>query len=59
VQTHQQTQFLLQPQTNGDAILIEVDGYYVNPYYANNITFTSPQGDISLSANTIQFASMI
>ncbi|MCL5459930.1 hypothetical protein M3M33_14935, partial [Loigolactobacillus coryniformis] len=27
---------------SGDSILIEVDGYYVNPYYANNITFTAP-----------------
>jgi len=41
---------------SGDSILVEVDGYYVNPYYANNITFTAPQGDIPSSANTIQLA---
>jgi hypothetical protein len=39
-----------------DVVLIEVDGYYVNPYYANNITFTSPFGGIVSSANTIQLA---
>jgi predicted acyltransferase (DUF342 family) len=41
---------------NGTSILVEVDGYYVNPYYANNITFTAPFGDIVSSANTIQLA---
>jgi len=41
---------------NGDSILIEVDGYYVNPYYANNITFTAPFSGIVSSANTIQLA---
>lgn len=41
---------------SGSAILVEVDGYYVNPYYANNITFTAPFGDIVSSANTIQLA---
>lgn len=41
---------------SGTAILVEVDGYYVNPYYANNITFTAPFGDIVSSANTIQLA---
>jgi hypothetical protein len=40
---------------NGDAILIEVDGYYVNPYYANNIPFTV-NSTISPTANTIQLA---
>jgi hypothetical protein len=42
--------------SNGDGILIEVDGYYINPYYANNIVFTAPQGSIPSSANTIQLA---
>lgn len=42
--------------TSGDVVLIEVDGYYVNPYYANNITFTAPFGNIPSSANTIQLA---
>ena len=42
--------------TNGDAVLIEVDGYYVNPYYANNITYGPATGDIPTSANTIQLA---
>ena len=41
---------------NGSKVLIEVDGYYVNPYYANNITFTAPFGNIVSSANTIQLA---
>jgi len=40
---------------NGDAVLIEVDGYYVNPYYANNIAFTI-NSNISATANTIQLA---
>ena len=40
---------------NGEPILIEVDGYYVNPYYANNIAFTI-NSDISSTANTIQLA---
>ena len=39
----------------GDAVLIEVDGYYVNPYYANNIAFTI-NSNISTTANTIQLA---
>ena len=42
--------------SSGDSILVEVDGYYVNPYYANNITFTAPFGGIVSSANTIQLA---
>ena len=37
-------------------ILLEVDGYINNPYYANNITYTAPQGSIPASANTIQLA---
>jgi hypothetical protein len=41
---------------SGDNILIEVDGYVYNPYYANNITFTAPFGDIVSSANTIELA---
>jgi hypothetical protein len=39
-----------------DTVLVEVDGYIINPYYANNITYTSPQGGIVASANTIQLA---
>jgi hypothetical protein len=39
----------------GDAVLIEVDGYYVNPYYANNIAYTI-NSNISTTANTIQLA---
>ena len=42
--------------TNGDNILIEVDGYVYNPYYANNIGFTTPFGEITDSSNTIQLA---
>jgi hypothetical protein len=42
--------------TVGDIVLLEVDGYYVNPYYANNIPFTAPFGSIISSANTIQLA---
>lgn len=41
---------------NGTNILIEVDGYILNPYYANNIAFTAPFGGIVGSANTIQLA---
>ena len=40
---------------NGDEIFIEVDGYYNNPYYANNISYTI-NGNISATANTIQLA---
>jgi len=47
--------FSIAPALN-DAILLEVDGFINNPYYANNIAFTSPQGDIAASANTIQLA---
>ena len=42
--------------TNGQTILLEVDGYILNPYFANNIVFTAPQGGIVSSANTIQLA---
>jgi hypothetical protein len=41
------------PPLVGDSILIEVDGYILNPYYANNIP-VSPTGTIS--GNTIQLA---
>jgi hypothetical protein len=40
----------------GDVVMLEVDGYINNPYYANNITFTSPFGNIVSTANTIQLA---
>lgn len=46
--------FLTTPDS-GNQILIEVDGYYVNPYYANNIAFTI-NNNISPTANTIQLA---
>lgn len=39
-----------------DNILIEVDGYILNPYYANNITYGPVTGAIPASANTIQLA---
>lgn len=38
-----------------DRILIEVDGYILNPYYANNISYTA-NPIIDNSANTIQLA---
>ena len=41
------------PPSIGDSILIEVDGYILNPYYANNIP-VSPTGTIT--GNTIQLA---
>jgi len=40
---------------SGTSILVEVDGYVSNPYYANNITF-SVNANISSTANTIQLA---
>ena len=40
----------------GDIVLIEVDGYILTPYYANNISFTAPSGAIPSTANTIQLA---
>ncbi len=39
----------------GDKVLIEVDGYILNPYYANNISYTV-NPTISGTANTIQLA---
>jgi hypothetical protein len=47
---------LLDAAVTGDVILLEVDGYIDNPYYANNITFTAPFGGIISTANTIQLA---
>ena len=41
------------PPSVGDSVLIEVDGYIINPYYANNIPVT-PIGTIT--GNTIQDA---
>jgi hypothetical protein len=38
---------------SNDLIMVEVDGFFVRPYYANNIGF-SPTGNIPSSANTIQ-----
>ena len=40
---------------SGVAILIEVDGYINNPYYANNIAYTI-NALVGTSANTIQLA---
>jgi len=40
---------------SGSNILVEVDGYFVNPYYANNIAYTI-NSSISSTANTIQLA---
>ena len=40
---------------SGVNILAEVDGYIINPYYANNIAYTV-NSNISGSANTIQLA---
>jgi hypothetical protein len=42
--------------SSGDAILLEVDAYTVNPYFANNIAYGPVTGEISASANTIQLA---
>jgi len=42
--------------SSGDAILLEVDAYTVNPYYANNIAYGPVTGEIAASANTIQLA---
>jgi hypothetical protein len=38
---------------SNDLIMVEVDGFFVRPYFANNIGF-SPTGNIPASANTIQ-----
>ncbi len=46
--------FTTSPQVN-DNIVFEVDGYIINPYYANNIAFTA-NPTIGTSANTIQLA---
>lgn len=46
--------FTVAPSLN-DAILIEIDGFIDNPYYANNIAYTI-NADISSTANTIQLA---
>ena len=46
--------FLTTPPVN-DLVLIEVDGYIINPYYANNIPFTI-NANIGATANTIQLA---
>jgi len=40
---------------SGVSILAEVDGYIINPYYANNIAYTV-NSNIGSSANTIQLA---
>jgi hypothetical protein len=40
----------------GTSLLFEVDGFIINPYFANNITFTAPFGGIVSTANTIQLA---
>lgn len=42
--------------SEGDVVMLEVDGYINNPYYANNITLTVPFGEIVSTANTIQLA---
>ena len=46
--------FSTAPQLN-DNIVFEVDGYIINPYYANNISFTA-NPTIGSTANTIQLA---
>jgi hypothetical protein len=40
---------------SGTAVLLEIDGYIVNPYYANNIAYTV-NSKIGATANTIQLA---
>jgi hypothetical protein len=45
-----------EPPQSTDTILLEVDGFIVNPYYANNITYGPVTGGIPASANTIQLA---
>ena len=54
-QANSRISFGTAPSTS-DVILIEVDGFIDNPYFANNITFTAPFGSIAASANTIQLA---
>ena len=46
---------LLTGAAGNDTVMIEVDGYVINPYYANNIGYTINSG-ISSTANTIQLA---
>ena len=41
--------------SSGDVVLLEVDGYIVNPYFANTIAY-SVNANISANANTIQLA---
>lgn len=41
---------------SGVNILLEVDGFIYNPYYANNITYGPATGSMPVSANTIQLA---
>jgi len=43
------------PPATGSQVLFEIDGYIVNPYYANNIAYTV-NSNINSSANTIQLA---
>ena len=43
------------PAPNNSKILVEIDGYVYNPYYANNIAYTI-NSNISSTANTIQLA---
>ena len=38
-----------------DSVLVEIDGFYLNPYYANNIAYTI-NSTISSTANTVQLA---
>ena len=47
---------LTNPLPNGSALLIEVDGYIVNSYYANNLIYGPVTGAIPSSANTVQLA---
>jgi hypothetical protein len=55
-ETNSNTVTLVTGTSSGDNVLIEVDGYILNPYYANNVPITVPFGSISSSANTIQLA---
>jgi hypothetical protein len=40
---------------SGETLMLEVDGFIINPYYANNIPYTI-NSTISSTANTIQLA---
>ena len=55
-ETNTTTVTLVTGCSTGDPVMVEVDGYVNNPYYANNITFTAPFGGIVSTANTIQLA---